>query len=480
MGMVLAITYVAVALTVEAAFLLENLLIIRKKSDYLLYMSIRGERRNDPDVVRLVKQYKAELWKFATGIFVLSFGFFLCGEYASFGTLYLTAWCTAAILGDYRLVKKYAGRMYELKKEKGWCRPVKQTNCKVDTAVSRRKKTFPVSELWMFLPFWICVGSLFWYFLYGSEYTVLLLFPIANVAVVLLFFYLFHLAAHRKLKVYSEDSEINYILNKTAGRAWTTCIVLEEILLCLYQFYLMVWLHSYMKEIKTNGVPADDVGRWILFAGVSVLVTGLSVWALLSAAARVKKVKKELAAGAEEFWKEDEDACWKNGYYYNPEDTNTFVENRCYGITTNMATVWGKITKWTLLVTLFVCIGLGIAMLPLDFGTVTIEQKENGIEVRGGWYYKERLAFEDIKEVTLLEESPELSRVFGSGMKHMALGEYHLKGYGSGRAVVYREAEYFILVEKTNGKLVIFSTEDAEEMLACYETLKERERTLEK
>ncbi len=480
MGMVLAISYIAVALTIEMAFLLEALLIIRKKSDYLLYMTIRGEQRNDPEVVRLVKQYKAELWKFAIGLFGLSFGFFLCGEYMSFGILYLTAWCTAAILGEYKLIKKYAGRMYELKKEKGWCQPVKQTNCNVDTAVSRRKKTFPVSELWMFLPFWICVCSFFWYFLCGNGDTILLLFPVSNVVVVLLFFYLFHLAAHRKLKVYSEDSEINYILNKTAGRAWTACIVIEEILLCLYQFYLMVWLHSYMKEIRTNGAFSGSLERWGIFAGVSVLVTGLSVWALLAAAARVKKVKRELNAGREEFWKEDEDACWKNGYYYNPQDTNTFVENRCYGITTNMATVWGKVTKWLLLGTLFVCIGLGIAMLPLDFGTVTIAQKEDGIEVRGGWYYKETLAFEEIQEVTLLKESPELSRVFGSGMKHMALGEYHLKGYGSGRSIVYREAEYFILVEKTNGKRVIFSTEDAEEMLLCYETLKERERTSEK
>lgn len=480
MGMVLAVTYIVTALVVEAAILLGDLMVIRKRSDYLLYMTIRGEQRDDPEVVRLVKQYKAALWRFAVVIFVLSFGFFLCGEYASFAILYLTAWCTAAILGDYRLVKRYAGRMYELKKEKGWCRPVKQTNCKVDTAVSRRKKTFPVSELWMFLPLWICVGSFFWYFLRGTGNTVLLLFPVSNAVVVLLFFYLFHLAAHRKLKVYSEDSEINYILNKTAGRAWTACIVIEEILLCLYHFYLMVWLHSYMEEMKTNGAPADSVERWVLFAGASVLVMGLSVWTLLTAAARVRKVKKELAAGQEEFWKEDEDACWKNGYYYNPEDSSTFVENRCYGITTNMATVWGKITKWVLLGTLFVCIGLGIATLPLDFGTVSIVQKENGIEVRGGWYYKEKLAFEDIREVTLLTESPGLSRVFGSGMKHMALGEYHLKEYGSGRAIVYREAEYFILVEKTNGKLVIFSTDDAEEMLLCYETLKERERMSEK
>lgn len=42
MGMVLAVFYIAVALTMEMAFLLEALLIIRKKSDYLLYARCSG------------------------------------------------------------------------------------------------------------------------------------------------------------------------------------------------------------------------------------------------------------------------------------------------------------------------------------------------------------------------------------------------------------------------------------------------------
>lgn len=474
--MLLAVCYIGCVWFIEACLLLGDWMIIRKKSDYVLYMTIRGEQRKDADVVRIVKEYKAALWKFAVLLFAASAGFLAFGGYASYHIWYLTVWTTGAILGDYRMIKKYTGKMYRLKQEKGWCEPSKQTECNVDTAVSRMKKTLPVSELWMFLPVWLCLASFFWWFLYGTEYMFLLSFPVMNVPVLVLCFWLFHHVSHSKLKVYSEDTDINYALNRAAKRAWTGCIVAEAVLLCAYHFFLMLWMHSYMKDIAEDGEVFNGWRFWGIFICVSFLVTLLFAGILWRAAARVKRAKKELAAGQEEYWKEDVDACWKNGYYYNPQDSNTFVENRCYGITTNMATVWGKITKWVLICTFLLCVLIGAAMLPLDFGTITMKQKENGIELRGALYYNELIAFDEVKKVTLLEETPELSRIFGSGMKQMALGDYHFKGYGSGKAMVWRKADYFILVEKMNGKLLLFSVEDAQEMLRCYETLKRYEQ----
>ncbi|MGN1084854.1 MAG: PH domain-containing protein [Lachnospiraceae bacterium] len=474
--MLLAVSYMSCIWFVGACILWSDWLLIRKKSDYVLYMTIRGERREDEDVKRIVKEYKAAVWKFMAFIFVLSLGCFLWGTLSSLQVWYLTACLTVVILGDYRVIKKYVGKMYELKKEKGWCNPQKQANCEVDTVVSRMKKTLPVSETWMFVPIWICVASFLWWALCAPEYKVLLIFPGMNVAVMLFFFYLFHRAAHGKLRVYSEDSDINYALNRTAKRAWTGCVVLEATLLCGYQLLLMVWLHAYMSKIAVDGALRSDRAFWGVFLGLSLLVTILFVLIFFRASARVKKAKKELSTGCEEFWKEDEDACWKNGYYYNPQDTNAFVENRSYGMTTNMATAWGKITTWVLLGTLILCFGLGLGLLPLDFGTVTVVKQEDGLVLKGCWYYKETIPFDEVKEVTLFEECPGLSRIWGSGMEHVALGDYHFKGYGSGKAMVYREAEYFILVEKRDGDLVMFSVEDSPEMLECYEVLKGYER----
>ncbi|MCH5272409.1 MAG: hypothetical protein J1E35_01925 [Lachnospiraceae bacterium] len=459
--------------------LLANWMAIRKKSEYLLYMAISAEQREDADVVQLVKEYKTALWKFIAVLFVSSFGFFLCGEYVSIQLWYMCAWFVVAIMGDYKLVKKYAGKMYDLKKEKGWCLPSRQVSCNVDTAVSRMKKTLPVSEFWMFIPVWICIASFLWWFLRGTEYTILLLFPVMDIVVLVLAFYIFHHASHGKLKVYSEDSDVNYALNRAAKRAWTGAVVWESVLLCAYQFFLMLWMYSYMKDIAEDGVVSGRWGLWGVFIGLNLLEIVSFVCVFFGALSRVKRARKELAVGWEEFLPEDADIYWKNGYYYNPYDTNTFVENRSSGFTTNMATAWGKITKWVLLGSLIFCIGSGIAMLPLDFGTITARKNDSGIELKGCLYYKETIAFDEIKTVTLLDQSPGLSRIFGSGMKKVALGSYHFKGYGSGRSMVYREAEYFVLVEKTNGKLVMFSLEDAKELLECYNILKKHERTEE-
>lgn len=473
---VMSLCYASTEWFVLAAVLLDALVLIRKKSDYVLCMNIRGEQREDAEVVKLIGEYKKELWKWM-GICLLASGIHFLLPLLPFGVdsfqmLYVTLWGTAVIFVDYKLIKKYANRMYELKLQKGWGNPPKAGAMEVDTIVSRMKKTMPVSELWLGVPLWICIGSFLWWSQCATNYPWLLASLVFNVLALVFLCYMFHRMAHGKLKVYSEDSDINYALNKAAKRAWTGFVAQLATILCGYQFFVTVWLHSYLKSASAGRSEEALNGFLLLFLPASLLITGLIVFCFMRASGKVKQVKKELAIAADFTYAEDEDAYWRNGYYYNPYDTNTFVESRGLGITSNMATKWGPITKWILIGTFIMMLGLSASLLPFDFGTVKATVETDRIEVKGCLYYKETLHFDDVAEVVLLEELPESARVWGTGTDRVALGDYHLEGYGSVELLMMKEAPMYLMIKKTNGKWFGFSTEDREEMRILYETLK--------
>ncbi len=473
--MTLALFMAGTAWFVQLCMMWGTSFLTKKKSDYLLFMTIRGEQREDVDVERLVKAFKKEynLWMLVTFLATAVHFIIVLLPFSvdSLQMLYFCIWCTVAILGDFMVTQKYTNRMYELKLSKGWGKTSTQSPVQVDTVVSRMKKQLPVSEIWLALPAWICIGSFLWWFLNATEYKMLLFMPVVNLLSFVFFCYLYHRMAHGKLKVYSEDSDINYALNRTAKRAWTGCIVWEATLLCGYQFLMTVWMHSLMKEIAA-GTEKTGAGFLVGISVVSVLLLAVLVAVFYHAANQVKNAKKALAGAADLSYAEDEDACWRNGYYYNPNDTSSFVENRgAIGLSPNMATKWGPITKWILIGTLVVCLGLSLGLLPFDFGKITMQTNAEGITLKGCIYYTEELAYTDVAEVVLLTEKPECSRVWGTGSERFSLGEYHFDDYGNGKAMIDKEADYYLMVKRENGKWLVFSVKDSETMLRCYERL---------
>ncbi|MBQ8798249.1 MAG: hypothetical protein IJZ55_01635 [Lachnospiraceae bacterium] len=476
MDWILAFSYAGTMWFTQLCLLLDIFFIVGKKRDYLLFMTIREEQREDEDVKQVVREFKKSFWMMMGGMFAATGVFFLipllpAGDLA-LQTIYMTLWCTALIWWDYKVIKKYANRMYDLKIEKGWGTAVKKSVAEVDTVVSRMKKSMPVSEIWLAIPVWICIGSFVWWFYCAAEYKVLLISLVFNVIAFVFFCYMYHRMAHGKLKVYSKNSELNYALNRVSKRAWTGCVVWEATLLCGFHFIATVFIHSYMSGVAAGKEHMG--GFWAGFIASAVLSVVLVIAVFFGAASKVKQAKKELAAAANLSYAEDEDAYWKNGYYYNPGDTNTFVENRSLGIATNMATNWGAITKWVLIITFLACIGVGAAMLPFDFGKVTMSVGKDSLEVKGCVYYKETLDYEEAEEVYLLTDqvARESSRIMGTGTERFSLGDYRFKGYGKGKAIMDKEAEYYILVKREDGSWFGFSTTDSALMLEAYERLK--------
>ena len=62
MDFLLAFSYASTLWFVQLCLLLDLHFITRKKSEYLLFMTIRGEQREDADVVQVVREVKKEVW----------------------------------------------------------------------------------------------------------------------------------------------------------------------------------------------------------------------------------------------------------------------------------------------------------------------------------------------------------------------------------------------------------------------------------
>ena len=120
----------------------------------------------------------------------------------------------------------------------------------------------------------------------------------------------------------------------------------------------------------------------------------------------------------------DDDDCWLWGMiYYNPRDRKTVVEKRVgVGTTINMATPAGKVMGIFLAAVL-------LGMLLICVWTIRLEFTPIRLTIQGNTLTAEQLRedyaipLENIEEVTLVQELPDMTRTNGTAMGNLSKGE---------------------------------------------------------
>jgi hypothetical protein len=168
----------------------------------------------------------------------------------------------------------------------------------------------------------------------------------------------------------------------------------------------------------------------------------------------------------------DEDECWMNGYYYNPEDKRTTVEKRVgAGTTVNLATKRGRIGSIAafVFIALVICPIL-ILFFRMDFMEFQMEIGENKIIIDAPAYDYE-FEIGDIKEVSLTDTLPDKGiRTNGAATDTYLLGNFRLDEFGSAKVYLYRDYPPYIII-KTEDKTVLFNTKSPEKTKEYYENL---------
>ena len=83
---------------------------------------------------------------------------------------------------------------------------------------------------------------------------------------------------------------------------------------------------------------------------------------------------------------------------------------------------------------------------------------------------------EDVKEVTLLEERPDMSKKHGYDSNRFFLGDFRVKGYGTCKVYIDLGNDCVIKVD-TGDKLVWFNGATREQTREFYDKLKEAVKT---
>ena len=385
-------------------------------------------------------------------------------NYASIQVFLLTVWLTILVIWDYFLTRRTIQEMYAVKKENGWLQKQEKKHIvMLDTKVSQLKNKMPVSSFFMVIPICIFISLILWWLLYGEGDKAGFVLIIMVLVGILIGFFLYYAIVRARLRVYSENSEINLCINKVSKRTWSGCIVWEVYVHTIYCVGMALYLHY-----------AVGIGNGVFLAW-NILMILFSIVPIFGAYGYVRSVKKELLQDESVFEQaEDEDEYWLKGYYENPFDRAYFVETRMgIGVCPNMAK---PSMRWfmygSLIFTLILCLGSAVFVGVLEFTEITIEVEDNAqtVTISGG-IFSETLEAEEIVDVQYLTELPNMVRTWGSETEQFLLGEFRIKELGGADVFINRNSKTYLLIERETESYLLIGDEDEEDMQILYEYL---------
>lgn len=395
---------------------------------------------------------------------VLPFSCFLI-PYVSIQITIWTLWVFAFIVMIEAPYVTANRKIKELKQERGWYREEKQTEyIEIKAAGEIRRvivKTFLVpitvsalAAAFVYLAPWVfkkMPADAAYVQIFGS---VVVLFALINVLLLVAALWM----DKQKTEVISNDSDVNINYTRAKKNLWK-------------DFWLAVsWLTTGFVIICAVSLVMD----WNF--GMVVLL-GSAVYSLVAAGLifpLVKKIGRIEKAYADKWdleYEQDDDKQWIWGMlYYNPADKHTMVSNRIgTGTTFNMATPVGKgFMVFTVLVVLWVPL-LCTWVIFEEFTPISLSI--SGDELKAEHLKVEyELQVEDMKEITLIGELPEMSKSVGTAMDNLLKGTFYVYNEGNVEVFLNPQNEVFLKIE-TGEETYYFGGRTDEETLAVYENL---------
>lgn len=163
----------------------------------------------------------------------------------------------------------------------------------------------------------------------------------------------------------------------------------------------------------------------------------------------------------------DESQFWVTGNYYNPNDKRVWVEKRFgIGTTTNMASWLGKLTYIFLAAIIIGTIALSIFIMPLDFGSVDLEVKNNVVFVNAPMR-NDSFSLSDIQEVKQVKDLPKMRKRNGGDGNNFYIGNFDVQGYNNCSVYIHRNNPPYIFVTLSN-RIVILNGDTPEKTESYY------------
>ena len=389
---------------------------------------------------------------------------------------YLMLWCMG--FAYYGIIPfKLMNRKIKAEKAKnGWFVGEKKV-VYCDTKTTLLKNSMPISNKYFLIPILIGIIPLILSIKnFSSENIAFLIVAILNLGLVILLFYIAKVFNKNKLKTYSTDSEINFILNKTEKQMFSIYFLINAIVesLIVLVFYLALFEYIDLKFLNVIVVS-------------TLLLSSIVALGFIYIKKKINDLDEELSSkNKDSEIIVDDDDYWIDGiYYYNPNDSSKMVSSRFgYSMTYNLATKHGyfmgkKLNKIVLIGTLILIL---VLMGPSEISNSSISFSNDSPNISiSSFPYSYELDYKDIESIKLTNEPISFKiRTNGMATDTKCIGNFKSDKYGKCRVYLYFKNKDdnppYIVVKLKNSKFdyLIYNTKDSQSTKEVYTTLKNK------
>jgi len=427
------------------------------KNGMLFAVTLPEHAADHPDIQSIRSAFNRRMLRTAVGMAAAFVPFVLLRQWSAFQLLYLFLWLLLLTVVTVLPFRRAFRDTLELKREKEWFVGAKRVIIG-DLRVSMLKNKRAAS-LWLFaVPFAVAGGLAIWAWLKDSPFYGIFVGGIAVTAALLLTSILMR---RSKAIVFSENSEINLVLNQARRRAlsylWLAVAIIENV------HFLLIFLHLSSERYDLNGIWMTVI---LLFAAFPA---ALVVYVYRSLQAR----EREIVANDGRKIYTDDDEYWANGFtYHNPQDTSLFVPKRVgVGETINTGTLAGKLLFGGK-------IGLmAVVIIGVSFLLIRSELTSPSMAITSDRHvhidypmYSFSFRSDEIRELTLADTVPAGVKTSGEATGKFARGHFRLEGEGKARLYVFRDNPPYIRL-KLDDVVIYYNDKDPEKTRQLYAEL---------
>lgn len=422
----------------------------------LMGVHIPKSAAESEEVVSFIGKYTKRshqfyLWNTIASVLISLLNFWYISAFMLVWSLWLTELCVGALLLVYRTHRK----LYDLKVERGWIGSTGSRIMAADTKTSAQSGRMGISPWWhLVLVALILMPCLLPgvrdYLKHSDDGWILLT---VGVSVGILFAVLHAVILRVRNKVYSEDADVNYRINRMWKSTWSWVVLGCGI--CNTLAYLV--MAQFMDE---RGWISGGVYT------VYIILQSFPVLFLLSGFFYMYKRKAALLEEDEKPLYIDDDVYWKNGWYNNPNDKRLIVQDWVcsWNYATNMARPAGKISLAAGIIIGVGCLIFAIVMtFKMEFTPIEMWIDPQKVEITSG-YSDFSLAYDEITDVEIMEELPEddYKRVNGGDDGRVLVGKF--RGEETGKCWMYIYVDYkpILKISSEEGTVYINSKTDGE------------------
>lgn len=417
------------------------------KKNLAVGVTIPYAGRSDPEVVRLLEQFKRRLNWICLALLLLGALLLLVKGSGLFLLLLLT-WLDLVIVVPYIPYALCNKALKKLKEQRGWkVSGSQETVVNFAAAQSAPKWLSPV---WFAIPLILSLLPAVW------DRDFLLLYATDGISIFFCWLGYRYLYRNRAETV-DENLQLTQALTRIRRYNWGKCW-----LLC-----------SWVLAVMSLGIWLTMDYFWLSMA-LMVAVTAALVGLAIRVEFTVRRLQEQLTRDSGKDFYVDEDDKWIWGiFYYNPHDRNLLINDRV-GLNTsfNLAKRSGRVIMALLILILAGMPFMGVWIMREEAAAVELILEDE--ELVGNHLYSHyEIPLEDIREAKLLEELPEISKVSGTSMDNVKKGNF--KSWELGRMKVCldpRESPYLLLTLE-DGSLYLLGSSSREETLQSYAAVQE-------